>query len=52
MIADMLSHKNLNPMVTKLFIKGRKLSISFAFFTQSYFVVPKDITLNSANLLL
>ena len=49
MIADMLSHKNLNPIVTELFIKGRKLSISLAFITQSYFVVPKDITLNSAN---
>ena len=49
MIADMLSHKNLNPIVTELFIKGRKLSISLAFITQSYFVVPKDITLNSTN---
>ena len=49
MIADMLSHKNLNPIVTELFIKGRRLSISPGFITQSYFVVPKDITLNSTN---
>ena len=29
MIADMVSNKNLNPIVTKLFIRGRKLNISF-----------------------
>ena len=28
MIADMLSNKKLNPIVTKLFIRGRKLNIS------------------------
>ena len=28
MIADMLSNKNLNPIVTKLFVRGRKLNIS------------------------
>ena len=28
MIADMLSNKKLNPIVTKLFIRGRKLDIS------------------------
>ena len=35
MIADMLSNKKLNPMVTELFIRGRKLNISFVFITQS-----------------
>ena len=25
MLADMLSNKNLNPILTELFIKGRKL---------------------------
>ena len=35
MIADMLSNKNLNPIVTKLFIRGRKLNISLVFITQS-----------------
>ena len=28
MIADMLSNKKLSPIVTKLFIRGRKLNIS------------------------
>ena len=32
-IADMLSNKNLNPIVTELFIKGRKLNISRVFIT-------------------
>ena len=46
MIADMLSNKKLNPVVTELFIRGRKLNISLVFITQSYFVLPK----NSLNL--
>ena len=33
MIADMLSNKKRNPVVTDLFIKGRKLNISFVFIT-------------------
>ena len=41
MIADMLSNKKLNPIVTKLFIRGRKLNISLVFVIQSYFAVPK-----------
>ena len=43
----MLNNKNLNPIVIELFIRGRKLKISLAFNTQSYFAVPKDIRLNS-----
>ena len=42
-IADVLSIKKLKPLVTELFIRGRKLNIYFVFITQSYFVVPKDI---------
>ena len=49
MIADMINNKKLNPVVTELFIRGRKLSISIAFITQSYFKVPKDVKLNSTN---
>ena len=49
MIADMVINKKLNPIVTELFIKGRKLSISFVFITQSSFAVPKNIRLNSAH---
>ena len=49
MIADMINNKNLNPIVTELFIRGRKLNISIAFITQSYFKVPKDVRLNSTH---
>ena len=47
MIADILCNKKLNPIVTDLFIRGRKLNISLIFITQSYFAVPKNIGLNS-----
>ena len=40
-IADMLGNKKLNPIVTELFIRRRKLNISLAFITQTYFPVPK-----------
>ena len=36
MIADMLSNKALNPIVTELFIRGRKLDIYLDFIIQSY----------------
>ena len=49
MIADMVSNNKLNPMVTKLFIRGRELNISIAFITQSHFKVPKDVRLNSTH---
>ena len=41
MIADMLSNKELNPIVPDLFIRGRKLNISLVFITQSFFAVPQ-----------
>ena len=41
--------KKLNPIVTELFIRGRKLNISLVFITQSYFAVPKNIRLNSTH---
>ena len=46
MIVDMLSNKNLNPIVTELFIRGRKLNFSLAFVTQSYFALPTNIRLS------
>ena len=49
MITDMINNKKLNPVVTELFIRGRKLNISIAFITQSYFKVPKDVRLNSTH---
>ena len=42
-MADMIHNKKLNPVVTELFFRGRKLSISLVFITQSYFDVPKDV---------
>ena len=48
-IADMQSNKKLSPVVTELFLKGRKLNISLVFISQSYFKVPKTITLNATH---
>ena len=47
MMADMLSNKQFNPVVTELFIRVRKLNFSLVFITQPYFDVPKNIRLNS-----
>ena len=52
MIADMLTNKKLKPLVTKLFIRGRRLNISLAFITQSYFAVSKNIRLNSTRVII
>ena len=37
MIADRINNKNLDPIVTELFIRGRKSNISLVFITKSYF---------------
>ena len=49
MIADMINNNKLNPIVTELFIRGRKLNISIIFIMQSYFKVPNDVRLNSTH---
>ena len=49
MIVDMINNKKLNSIITELFIRGRKLNISFVFITQSSFKVPKDVRLNSTH---
>ena len=49
MVADMINSKKLNPVVTELFIRGRKFNSSLVFITQSYFKVPKDVRLNSTH---
>ena len=49
MIPDMLSNEKPNPIITELFIRGRKLNISLVFITQSYFVVLKNIILISTH---
>ena len=46
MIDNILSNKKLNPIVTELFIRGRKINISLVFITQSYFTVPNNIRIN------
>ena len=43
-----LAIKHLLQAVTGLFIRGRKIKISLAFITQSYFDVPENGRLNSA----
>ena len=45
----MESNKNLSPIVTELFSRGRKLNISLVFISQSYFKVPKTIRLNATH---
>ena len=49
MIVDMIHNKKINSVVTELFLRGRKLNISLAFITQSYFKVPKDVRLNTSH---
>ena len=41
MIVDMINNKKCNPVVTELFVRGRKINISIVFVTQSYFKVLK-----------
>ena len=46
MIADVKDNKKLQAIMEEMFIRCRKLNISLAFITQSYFSVPKDVRLN------
>ena len=52
MIADIMSNKKFQAVVEELFIRCRKLNISLAFITQSYFAVPKNVRLNSTHYLI
>ena len=47
-IADMLSNKNFNQVVTELFLRGKTLNISLVFFTHYYFSLSKN-RLNSTH---
>ena len=49
MIADMINNKKLNPIVSEVFIRGRKLNISIVFITHSYFKELKEVRLNSTH---
>ena len=52
MIADIMTSKKFQAIIKELFIRCRKLNISSAFITQSYFSVPKDVRLNSTHYLI
>ena len=45
----MINNNKLDPIVTELFIRVKKLNICIIFITQSYFKVPKDVRLNSTH---
>ena len=49
MTADLIHNKKLDSIVTKLFIRGRKLSIYLVFISQSYFKVPKVVRVNTTH---
>ena len=51
-VADLLNNEKLDSVVIELFIRGRKLNISVAFITQSYFKVPKHVRQNTMHFLL
>ena len=47
MIADMINNWKVQPIVTRLFIRDRNPSIYLVSTTRPYFVIPKNIRLNS-----
>ena len=49
MIADIMTNKNFQATIKKLFIRCRKLNISLVFIAQSYFSVLKEVRLNSTH---
>ena len=52
MIADIMTNKKFQAIIKELFIRCRKLNISFVFTTESYFSAPKDVRLNSTHYLI
>ena len=52
MIAGIMKNKKCHAVIKELFIRCRKLNISLAFITQSYFSVLKDVRLNSIHYLI
>ena len=49
MIANIISNKKHNQIVTEIFIRERKLNISTVFISKLYFTVPKDVRLISTH---
>ena len=52
MIADIMTNKRFQAIIKELFIRCRKLNISLVFITQSYFIIPKEVKLNSTHYLI
>ena len=51
MIDDKNAKKHLKPIVTELFMKGRKPNILIVSILQSYFSVPKIVSLNETHII-
>ena len=49
MIANIMTKKNFQAIIKKLFIRCRTLDTSLVFITQSHFSVSKDVRLNSTH---
>ena len=46
----MINNKKMNPVVIELFIRGRKLNISYIFISQSFFKALTNARLNFKHL--
>ena len=51
-IVDIMRNKDFQAIFKELFIRCKKLNISYAFITQSYLFVPNDVRLNSTHYLI
>ena len=47
-----MTNKKFQAIIKELFIRCRKVSISYVFNTQSYFFLSKDVRLNSTHYLI
>ena len=52
LITDIMTNKKLQVTINELFIRYRKLNVSFVFITQSYFPFPKELRLNFTHYLI
>ena len=52
MIEDIRTNTKFKATIIELFIRCRKLNISLAFITQSYFSAPRDVRLNLTHYLI
>ena len=52
MIADMLSKKKRQPIITELYIRDRKLNMYLVFITKSFFAIRTNIGSNYTHYLI